>query len=323
MPASSKASNRSPAKSSKVDRDDSESIRGEEDVASQQGSGDDDEVEEDEYEIEHIIEAKRNKVTLGNWAFLVKWKNYPDSENSWVDEPDFFSKDMIDKYWDTHPEIKGNPKTRRVSSAAKPRKSDTGSRSQLPKSASARSLAKSGGQKSTDVSSDEEAAPAKKSSKRKATAKVESDEDGDAVMEDIEPATKKAKKAGPATNKTTYKRKIEPSPSSAENGFFSPHGDSDDGHPSGHVPDVAEKYKNKRSWEDLVEHIDTVEHGSEDDLVIYFTTAQDEKGMAPSTVFNHKAPQKMIQFYESHLRWRKTQAEDAEAERLGTRKSKR
>ncbi|KAG9037486.1 hypothetical protein FRB95_005425 [Tulasnella sp. JGI-2019a] len=311
MPSTTKASSRSPVKSSKVNRDDSASIQGDDEVASKQGDeeDDDDEREEDEFDIEYILEAKKGKVTPGNWGFFVKWKGYGESENSWVDEPDFFAKDMIDQYWDDHPDIKGNPKSRRVSSAAKPRKSESGSRSQLAKSTSSRSAAKSSVRKSPVVTSeDDEPATKKKSSKRKTAPKEESDDDGDAAMEDVEPAPKKSRKST-----STKKKTISPSPAGDENGLVS-RDDSED-EQVGHNEDVAEKYKNRRSWEDLVAAVDTVELGADNVLVVYFTTTKDEKGMVASTIFNAKAPQKMIEFYESHLRWRKTQEEDAETEK--------
>ena len=34
----------------------------------------------------------------GSFKYLVKWKNYDESENSWVKDSDFVSK-LINKYW--------------------------------------------------------------------------------------------------------------------------------------------------------------------------------------------------------------------------------
>lgn len=49
------------------------------------------------YEIENIIEHNLNKD--GNYEFLVKWKDYDISENSWVNENDFNEKNIIKDYF--------------------------------------------------------------------------------------------------------------------------------------------------------------------------------------------------------------------------------
>jgi hypothetical protein len=49
------------------------------------------------YEIENIIQHNLNKE--GNYEFLVKWKDYDISENSWVNENDFNEKNIIRDYF--------------------------------------------------------------------------------------------------------------------------------------------------------------------------------------------------------------------------------
>jgi len=50
------------------------------------------------FEVEKILDHKEEPD--GSFKFLVKWKNYDDSENSWVKDSDFNSKKLINKYWD-------------------------------------------------------------------------------------------------------------------------------------------------------------------------------------------------------------------------------
>jgi hypothetical protein len=50
---------------------------------------------EEEYEVEEIInhcKYRRKK------QFLVKWKGYPSSENSWVDEQDLNAPELLEEY---------------------------------------------------------------------------------------------------------------------------------------------------------------------------------------------------------------------------------
>jgi len=72
----------------------------------EQQNGSENGEEEEEYEIEAVLDAKRNKfpevgppslrhvfpanqrALQGRMGYLVKWKGYPDEENSWVDEQD-------------------------------------------------------------------------------------------------------------------------------------------------------------------------------------------------------------------------------------------
>jgi hypothetical protein len=48
----------------------------------------------------YAVEAIRNhrKTKLG-YEFLVKWKRYPEADNSWVKAADFNSQKAINAYW--------------------------------------------------------------------------------------------------------------------------------------------------------------------------------------------------------------------------------
>lgn len=51
-----------------------------------------------EFEIDRILDHKEDPCSKEMW-FLVKWKNYGDSENSWVRESDCHADELIAEYW--------------------------------------------------------------------------------------------------------------------------------------------------------------------------------------------------------------------------------
>ncbi|KAJ7065949.1 hypothetical protein B0H15DRAFT_958445 [Mycena belliarum] len=58
-----------------------------------------DDEEGDEYEIEAILDARKDTAT-NRLGYLVKWKNYSDTHNSWVDEEDAVNApDLIKAFW--------------------------------------------------------------------------------------------------------------------------------------------------------------------------------------------------------------------------------
>ena len=52
---------------------------------------------EEEYEIEEIINDRYNHCQRKR-QYLIKWKGYPTSENSWVDEQDLHSDELLTAY---------------------------------------------------------------------------------------------------------------------------------------------------------------------------------------------------------------------------------
>ncbi|KAF5384578.1 hypothetical protein D9757_007509 [Collybiopsis confluens] len=58
------------------------------------------EEEEEEYEIEEILDHQPGRFAQGRTGYLVKWKNYPPDQNSWVDEEDAGNaEELIATYW--------------------------------------------------------------------------------------------------------------------------------------------------------------------------------------------------------------------------------
>jgi hypothetical protein len=51
---------------------------------------------EEFFEIERIL--KERKVRGGKRQYLIKWKGYPDTDNTWVDEDDVTGKEAIQEF---------------------------------------------------------------------------------------------------------------------------------------------------------------------------------------------------------------------------------
>ena len=57
---------------------------------------DENDSETSSYEVQAIVD---HRVKAHGYEYLVKWKNYPTSDNSWVKASDFDSLRPINKYW--------------------------------------------------------------------------------------------------------------------------------------------------------------------------------------------------------------------------------
>jgi len=231
---------------------------------------------DEEYDIDQILDAQKGYYAPNRWAFLVSWKGYGPDDNSWVDEPDFTAKDMIEEFWRDNPQIKGNPR--------RPRKSGGGGASS---SGGGRTSRTSKVQLTPEV---EEKKPVKRKSK------VEDD-----AMEDVveDPPKKK-------TKSSSVKKK---SGTPNENGWAS------DEESHAHMMNAMTKHMGKKSWEKIIHSIETVERSQEDDytLLVYFTTVEGTHAITSSTILAERAPRKLIDFYENNLRWAgKKIAEDDE-----------
>ncbi|KAL1915699.1 uncharacterized protein VTP21DRAFT_6458 [Calcarisporiella thermophila] len=75
-----------------------------EEIIDERGEDGDEEVEEEgeEFEVEKILKHRRSGKTI---KYLLKWKGYSDSENTWEDEKNLTgAKDLIEEYWQEHRE---------------------------------------------------------------------------------------------------------------------------------------------------------------------------------------------------------------------------
>lgn len=248
-----------------------------------QSNDEDGEEEEEEYEIEKILDAKHGMFADGRIGYLVKWKGYDHEQNSWVDEQDAGNAtELIEDYWRRN---KNNKKAGRKSEPAAKPKSTPISAAKTRK----------------DVSSDAEDAPAQK--KRGRPPKAKSTEVSDDDME--EPKSKKPKPSQTAKNGRKPKEV--------------PEFDQEDEDDEGFI-DMS-KY-NAETWDHLVDTIDTVERTDDDKLLVYFTlskagrkyTGGGLRAREDSSLCKKKMAEKLCDFYENNLRWRKTEDDDGEQE---------
>ncbi|PFH51006.1 hypothetical protein AMATHDRAFT_59907 [Amanita thiersii Skay4041] len=70
------------------------------------------------------------------------------------------------------------------------------------------------------------------------------------------------------------------------------------------------KYMSVPSWEELVATVDTIEQLDSGENVIYFTLKSGEKIRETSKLCKSRFPQKLLNFFESHLRWKEVEADD-------------
>ncbi|KAI0630588.1 hypothetical protein C8Q77DRAFT_1134123 [Trametes polyzona] len=74
------------------------------------------------------------------------------------------------------------------------------------------------------------------------------------------------------------------------------------------------QFKDAKTWEHLVQSIDTVERTEDGHLYVYFTLKHGKgHGKEKSDICKKKMPYKLLEFYESNLRWKPTE-EDATME---------
>ncbi|ETW79255.1 hypothetical protein HETIRDRAFT_428870 [Heterobasidion irregulare TC 32-1] len=259
--------------SSKTNRNTATGEESNNEEEAREGNGEED--DEPEYEIEQILDAKNGVFPQGRMGYLVKWKGFKEEDNSWVDEEDARNAhDLIEAFW---------------SKKSKENKGRTARKSDVKPSAS---VGRAGRKSIVDerVSDDESTSTKKRGRGRPRKSKVDSEDEEDERAR----VKKKAK-----TNGSAKARKA------------STPVDNNEKDPI--VPSTIKKYRDLTSWEDLVAKIETVEK-SGDDLIVFFKLKKNaEPCKEVSSICNEKFPQKMIQFYESNLRWKHSELSDENA----------
>ncbi|KIK97343.1 hypothetical protein PAXRUDRAFT_825023 [Paxillus rubicundulus Ve08.2h10] len=245
-------------------------------VESTEGGPDEEGEGEEEYEIEAIIDAKKGQFPGGRMGYFVKWKGYEEEHNSWVDEQDAGNaQDLIDAFWAI-----------RKKSKPAPRKSE-------PIRTKPKAVAEKPSRKSlANMSSPDAEVPAKKRGRPR---KDERESDAVDVLEGDE-EEQRAKKKPRRSNGAGRQSKKHESDDEVD----------DLGNMRGHMKVT--------SWENLVHTIDTVERQKDGELYVFFTLKNEKKRMREnSRLCAQKFPQKLIEFYESNLRW-KTEDESPDTE---------
>ncbi|KAF8552863.1 hypothetical protein OG21DRAFT_1498097 [Imleria badia] len=227
--------------------------------------GGEEEEEEEEYEIEQIIDAKKGQFPGGRMGYFVKWKNYGQEHNSWVDERDAGNaKELIDLFW-----------AEKKKSKVGPRKSEpVNSKPKLVEKPSRKSLA------DVELSAEPELHAKKRGRPMKEELPSDKQEPRD-EDEDEHRAKKKPRKSNGVARQDNKR-------------------ESDD-----EAVGNMKRHTKAPSWEELIETIDTVEREEDGELYVFFTLKSDKKRVREnSRVCARKFPQKLIMFYESNLRWK-------------------
>lgn len=245
--------------------------------------------DEEEYEIEAIIDHKRGQVHAGRMSYYVKWKGYDENENSWVDEKDAEgAKDMIDEYWKQRRDHKDHPDNKKK--RGRPSLSKTSSKTKVD------SDNEDGSAKKRRASKVEPLPPPPKKTKPALESPMDTDD---------EPPKKKPKTkvSEPIVESVSLDaEQLKAKLQSVATGDGLDYMTMDD-------PEAGsmKTFMHVKSWENLVTSIQTVEHAEDDTLRVYFVIkdgGEEKRVVEDSSICGKKFPQKLLQFYEAHLRWR-------------------
>lgn len=252
---------------------------------------------EDEYEIEYIVSHFQDNNASGQLSYFVKWKGYPDSENSWVYDSDMGgAQEMITEYWAKVPEkrlkkmgTKGGKKGKRQSSV---------SASSPAAKASSSSLGASGRLSSRRESSllAHEASNRKSSRRADALAPTQPPAPDDAII-DVE------------TDPALQRIRSDPSLSDEQRELLE----------AQHLHAVKldrlrKRYARIPDWDPIVKRVEAVEKMSDNKLRVFVHFESGDRLAFESLVAHHRCPLKLLQFYEANLRFKKRDEEEERVE---------
>ncbi|EGF77697.1 hypothetical protein BATDEDRAFT_91354 [Batrachochytrium dendrobatidis JAM81] len=220
------------------------------DKSSKNGSSEES-LDDEEFEVERIIKFRKHQ---GVEQFYIKWKGYPDSDNTWEPTDVVDAPDLVKEFWSTQ-----------ASKGKKARTSTSRSRAIEPQASPPKR------QKTPIAKNGKSASQPSRTSKKGAT-------------------SKSASKPNPSSKKKTIEE--EESSESLQKIYLSPDA-------------LTAEMRDKLSWENDVESIETMEMASSstDDLLVYINWNDGKKIVVASKVANAKCPQKIIKFYENHLKF--------------------
>ncbi|KAF9916249.1 hypothetical protein BX616_004247 [Lobosporangium transversale] len=261
-----------------------------------------DESEAEEYEVERVDGHRRD--SSGKLSFLLKWKGYSDKDSTWEKSENLSCEELIEAYWERY-EAKGGNRDDRYGKA--------------PKTKGRPAQKRGAGTKANRVSTSPAAQQTRNlrrhSSSSLSRTSLVPEENGSQAQE-VGENLSGIGGDGSLTNSAPKKRKIE----DVQEGLQSRGG--------GNIVDESDKEAKKiqyqgdestsdnqedndndweppttwTSWEEHVDYVQTVEQ-SEKMMVVYLMWKNGKSSVHPVTDAHKKCPQKLIHFYERHLRF--------------------
>ncbi|WBW72258.1 heterochromatin (HP1) family chromodomain protein Swi6 [Schizosaccharomyces osmophilus] len=267
------------------------------DEGDDKNDGEEDDEAEEEYVVEKVLKHRLARKG-GGYEYLLKWEGYDDpSDNTWSTEADCDGcKDLVVTYWE---ERGGRPdassKRKRLGRSRKPESRETSIKSQR-------------------ISESEPAKPTLVPEEEEEEHEERQEFSSPSKTPSPEKYTHQEKESPPKNGRAEPKENIpsakEPSPSPRKEKL--PSASPKKAHSKVPVlPEMkeltAQQVERYDTWEELVASIDTIERKDDGTLEIYLTWKNGAVSHYPSSITNKKCPQKMLQFYESHLTFRENE----------------
>ncbi|KAJ9475390.1 Chromo domain-containing protein [Pseudozyma hubeiensis] len=264
------------------------------------GDGDDaaSDEPEDEYEIECIV-SHSQETTAGQLSYFVKWKGYPDSENSWVYETDMGgAQEMIQEYWAKFP----GKKVKRMGTKGK----------------------KGGGKRQSSVSLSSPAAKTGSAALSNGVGKSYSRRESTLTLGETSRTTKRKNPELAASRSPTpddalidtendpalLRIRSDPTLSDEQRTLL----EAQHLHAI-QLDRLRKRYARIPDWDPIVKRVEAVEKMSDSKLRVFVHFESGDRLAFDSVVAHHRCPLKLLQFYEENLRFKVRDEEEAVAER--------
>ncbi|KAI9141697.1 hypothetical protein BKA69DRAFT_1072167 [Paraphysoderma sedebokerense] len=256
---------------------------------------------EEEFEIESILGHRKFR---GKLQYYVKWKGYPDEDNSWVRAEDLLAPELLLEYQKS---VNGadkismdsvrQRKDEDVLNGASPtnRRHSVSEYEESPVSSTG---------KEVNISDSRKSPPLKKA-KLSADAKI-NQQHQQSPPSPTSTLTEKGTRSRNISAENTQK---------VENDQMAPNGNRVKGKKKEFArepanlsddSDAVEVYNPPKhwDWDEKVDHVDTIEQLDDGSFVVHLIWKNGRQSTHPRPECNVRCPQKMIAFYEAHLRFK-------------------
>ncbi|KAE8227636.1 hypothetical protein CF326_g7463 [Tilletia indica] len=291
---------------------------------------DDDDDDQDEYEIEAVRDHKYvGKGARRQIHYLIKWKGYPESDNTWEPEENTEnSKDAVDEYWKHHegePKADTKGKKRRATEDAKPptksaptsnkraraeKEEDEDDEIEILEPSEAKSYRASAAAPTTSRSSGRASMSVTASgriSRPNASSSATSASAYDSVLDPNKP------RPWNAAELASYDG-VPPSRSALASGTTSGRAvgaTSEELEAERKERELRKEYAKIKDWDKIVDRVDTLERSEGDGYLAFLLFRSGDRLCYPSVLANKRCPQRMLEFYEAHIRFKHPSDEDA------------